>query len=87
MQDVFGIHVSSWRDLDWAQRHCRELEAKGYETWVNRVEIDGALWHRVLVGRYQSLEAAMQGRPSVLDSLGMDHALIYRLQAESMAVR
>lgn len=88
IQDCFGIHVSSWRDLDWAVRHSEELKTRGYETWINRIEIeDKGTWHRVLLGRYLTVDKAIEARPSVLEGLGMDHALIYRLQKENLATR
>ncbi len=88
IQNVFGIHVSSWRDLDWARKHCDELGAKGYRTWVNRIEIEGkGTWHRVLLGRYGTLAEASAARPEVLEALGLEQALIYRLQAVNVAAR
>lgn len=81
IQENYGIHVSSWRDIDWARTHCGRLEAKGQTTWINTVELEEkGTWHRVLVGRYSSIDHAIAARPEILRSLDLDHALIYKLQ-------
>jgi cell division septation protein DedD len=44
------IQVASFSSGQRAQRMAGELQGKGYERRVERVSINGADWHRVLVG-------------------------------------
>lgn len=86
IEESFGIHVSSWRDLDWAQDHCAQLEEQGLSTWINRVRLeDEGIWHRVLVGRYATLDEAIEDRPAVLEQLDLERAVIYRLHPVHLA--
>jgi Flp pilus assembly protein TadD len=75
---TYGLHVSSWRDHEWAFSHCAKLRAKGYETWINRVDLgEKGVWYRVLVGSYPTVDAACAARPEVLSSLALDRAPVF----------
>jgi len=77
---TWGMHVSSWRDHDWAFRHCEKLARQGYRPWINQVDLgDKGIWYRVLVGRYASVDEARAGRQQVLGDLKLDRAPIYEL--------
>jgi len=77
---TWGMHVSSWRDHDWAFRHCRKLTDQGYAPWINQVDLgDKGIWYRVLVGRYPSVDAARADRERVMSDLKLDRAPIYEL--------
>lgn len=79
MEDSYGLHVSSWRDHEWAFSHCAKLRKQGYDTWINQVDLgEKGLWYRVLVGDYATVDAAKAGRPEVLATLHLNRATIYR---------
>ncbi|MFH1915027.1 MAG: tetratricopeptide repeat protein [Pseudomonadota bacterium] len=75
---TYGLHVSSWQDHDDAFAHCATLRQKGYEPWVNRIDLgDKGVWFRVLVGSYASVAEAQAGRPEVLTALTLERATVY----------
>ena len=75
----FGLHVSSWRDHEWAFNHCTELRKKGFETWINQVDLgEKGIWYRVLVGDFASVEEAKAQRHDVLATLDIERAVVYR---------
>ncbi|MBI9079964.1 MAG: tetratricopeptide repeat protein [Pseudodesulfovibrio sp.] len=75
---IYGLHVSSWRDHDWAFSHCAKLQKKGFETWINQVDLgEKGIWYRVLVGRFGSVREAKVARPKVLSGLDLDRAQIF----------
>ncbi len=77
---TWGVHVSSWRDHDWAFRHCEKLVKQGYKPWINQVDLgEKGLWYRVLVGRYSSVDTARVDRQQIIDALELDRAPIYEL--------
>lgn len=82
IQPVYGIHVSSWQDANRASRDCERLEKRGFSTWINEVDLgERGRWHRVVVGRYSSRAEAAKDRPGVLESCGLDRAMIVRLDS------
>jgi len=75
---TYGLHVSSWREHDDAFAHCAALRERGYEPWVNRIDLkEKGVWFRVLVGRYASVAEAQAGRPEILAALGLERATVY----------
>ncbi|BDQ34897.1 SPOR domain-containing protein [Pseudodesulfovibrio portus] len=75
----YGLHVSSWRDHEWAFNHCAKLRGQGFETWINQVDLgEKGIWYRVLVGDFASIAEAKAGRPDVLAVLELDRAPIFR---------
>lgn len=75
----YGLHVSSWRDHEWAFNHCAQLKKQGFETWVNQVDLGKkGIWYRVLVGKYDSIKSAQAERPEILTRLELDRASIYK---------
>lgn len=75
----FGLHVSSWRDHEWAFSHCATLREQGFDTWINQVDLgEKGIWYRVLVGNFATIDEAKAGRPDVLAVLDLDRATIYR---------
>ena len=82
---TWGMHVSSWRDHDWAFRHCEKLVKQGYEPWINQVDLgDKGIWYRVLVGRYASVDDARAERQRIIDELKLDRSPIYELVMPSL---
>ncbi|MBG0788982.1 MAG: tetratricopeptide repeat protein [Desulfovibrionaceae bacterium] len=76
---TYGLHVSSWRDHEWAFRHCDQLRKQGFDTWINQVDLgDKGIWYRVLVGSFATVEEAKAERPDVLAVLNIDRAPVYR---------
>lgn len=76
--ESFGLHISSWRDREDANRHCATLSDMGFTTFVSKVDLGKkGVWHRVLVGRFKSIEAAQQARPEVLEKLDLKQATVY----------
>ncbi|WP_243544168.1 SPOR domain-containing protein [Pseudodesulfovibrio tunisiensis] len=77
----YGLHVSSWRDHEWAFAHCEQLRKQGYSTWINQVELgEKGVWYRVMVGRYASAAEAVEARPGVLADLKLERAPAYPLE-------
>jgi len=75
----YGLHVSSWRDHEWAFNHCAKLQKQGYSTWINQVDLKGkGIWYRVLVGNFSSVKNAQVARPDVLTVLELDSATVYQ---------
>ena len=76
---TYGLHVSSWRDHDWAFNHCAELKKQGFDTWINQVDLGSkGIWYRVLVGNFASIQDARQHLPDVLSALSIEHASVYQ---------
>ena len=81
---TWGVHVSSWRDHDWAFNHCEKLRKDGYDTWINQVDLgEKGIWYRVLVGRYASVDAARAVREEVKETFKLSYAPIYELKPPS----
>lgn len=79
---AYGLHVSSWRDSEDARKHMEALRADGFTPSLASADLgEKGVWHRVLVGRYDSLREAMDARPEVLESLGLKRAGVYPLAA------
>ncbi len=75
----YGLHVSSWRDHEWAFNHCAELKKQGRITWINQVDLgDKGIWYRVLVGNFETIKDAQSARPEVLTSMELDRATVYQ---------
>ncbi len=80
IEKTWGMHVSSWRDHDWAFSHCENLQKQGYQTWINQVDLGAkGIWYRVLVGRYDTVKTARAHREAIIDQLKLDRAPIYEL--------
>jgi len=78
MKKFYGLHISSWRDHDWAFNHCAKLQKRGFETWINQVDLgEKGIWYRVLVGKFGSVREAKVERPNVLTTLDLDRAPIF----------
>ena len=77
-EPTYGLHVSSWRDHEWAFNHCADLKEQGFATWINQVDLGKkGIWYRVLVGNFGTIKDAKTGRTNVLSSLNLDSATIY----------
>jgi len=77
---TWGMHVSSWRDHDWAFKHCEKLIKQGWQPWINQVDLgEKGIWYRVLVGRYDTVDKAKAERQMVIDQLKLTRAPIYEL--------
>ncbi len=75
---TFGLHVSSWRDHDWAFNHCAKLQKQGFDTWINQVDLGKkGIWYRVLVGRFGSVKEAKAQRPDILAALDIERAPVF----------
>jgi len=75
----YGLHVSSWRDHEWAFKHCAELKEQGLVTWINQVDLgDKGIWYRVLVGDFATIKGAQAERPDVLAALDLERAPVFQ---------
>lgn len=78
IEKSYGLHVSSWRDHEWAFNHCVSLRKQGFDTWVNQVDLgDKGIWYRVLVGNFASIKDAQAERPDILSVLEIERAPVY----------
>ncbi|MDD4953238.1 MAG: tetratricopeptide repeat protein [Desulfovibrionaceae bacterium] len=76
----YGVHVSSWQDPKDARRHCRTLSEKGFVAHIRRVDLAAkGVWFRVLVGEYRDTAKARDDRPRVIQTLGLERAMICAL--------
>jgi hypothetical protein len=55
---AFTVQLGSFHDVERATREARRLEGLGLPVRVEVEEVDGAMWHRVRLGRYRSREEA-----------------------------
>jgi len=79
IEKAYGLHVSSWRDHDWAFNHCAKLQKQGFETWINQVDLgEKGIWYRVLVGKFGSVKEAQTERPDVLAILDIERASVFQ---------
>ena len=65
---LYCFQVSSFRTREKAESEARELEYKGYKTFVvpaNLPELDGT-WYRVRVGYFNTLNEAIQKRSTLI---------------------
>lgn len=55
----FTVQVAAFRDRESAERLSLQLEARGYDAYVQRSEVAGkGTWYRVRVGAFKDKEAA-----------------------------
>lgn len=56
--DKYIVQISAWQKKQRAEKHAEFLNAQGYQTEVQDVNISGQTWYRVRVGYFNSLEEA-----------------------------
>jgi Flp pilus assembly protein TadD len=79
LEKSYGLHISSWRDHSWAFDHCSKLQKKGFDTWINQVDLgEKGIWYRVLVGKFSTVKEAVSERPNILKSLNVERAPVFR---------
>ena len=61
------MQVSATRDAHTADDVLRRLRAKGYDAYIVKARRDGAMFYRVRVGHYPSMEHASQMVSRLLD--------------------
>jgi len=75
----YGLHVSSFRDHKRAFDDCATLRKKGFDTWINQVDLgDKGIWYRVLVGQFPTVSEAKANRADILAVLNLDRAPIHK---------
>lgn len=52
------VQVAAFRSLSVAQTEAARFRNKGYNSFVERADVEGTLWHRVKVGNFTNLETA-----------------------------
>lgn len=58
----FALQTASYRQLEAAQAHQRQLEERGLETYISRVDLPGrGTWFRVFVGAFATQGEAASG--------------------------
>jgi len=78
MTKTYGLHVGSFKDHKRAFNACADLQKKGFDTWVNQVDLgDKGIWYRVLVGKFPTIPDAQASRPEILVLLGIDRAPVH----------
>ncbi|MFO7524312.1 MAG: SPOR domain-containing protein [Ignavibacteriaceae bacterium] len=56
--NVYIVQVAAFRSNSVAQTEAERFRNKGYNSFVERAEIDGSTWHRVKVGNFKELKEA-----------------------------
>ncbi|RMF19548.1 MAG: SPOR domain-containing protein [Candidatus Dadabacteria bacterium] len=58
---IYTVQIAAFRDRESAQRLSLQLEAKGYDAYVQRSNVDGkGIWYRVRVGAFDSKDDAQK---------------------------
>lgn len=74
---TYGLHVSSFRHHDRAFKDCAKLRKKGFDTWINQVDLGKkGIWYRVLVGSFASVDEARANKADVIAVLGLKSATV-----------
>ncbi|NDV20703.1 tetratricopeptide repeat protein [Pseudodesulfovibrio sp. JC047] len=82
----YGLHVSSWSSSEKAAAQCVILREKGFETWINSIDLGPkGTWYRVLVGRFDSIAEARRERDDVLVLLNVDRAPVLERDLAAVA--
>ncbi|MFC2102974.1 SPOR domain-containing protein [Bacteroidota bacterium] len=63
-ENTFVVQVSAFRSETTARQEVEKYVTMGYISFIERATIDGALWFRVRVGNFDTLEDAKQFRTS-----------------------
>lgn len=75
----FALQDSSWKHVDQAARRVRELTNKGVPARIVEVDLgDKGLWRRVMIGGFDSAEAAERGRSEFGARVDLSRALVSR---------
>ncbi len=56
--NVYIVQVAAFRSNSVAENEAGRFRNKGYNAFVERAEVDGAIWHRVKVGNFTNKEEA-----------------------------
>lgn len=59
----FTVHLSSFGDKNNAEQAVNKLKNAGVPAYITRIELDGKVWHRLMVGKFPSrAQAEAYGR-------------------------
>lgn len=76
----YTLHLSSYRNLNLAQKQLAQLKAKGVKARIQRVDLPGkGRWHRILVGNYQTKAAAKAAGEKLSQKAGLVSYRVLRL--------
>ena len=57
-ENVFFLHISSYKEKNNAEDQVRELKKQGYKAFTVEEEIAGESWHRIYIGEFFSIDQA-----------------------------
>jgi len=57
-ENVFFLHISSYKEKNNADDQVLELEKQGYKVFSLEEEVEGESWHRVYIGEFFSMDQA-----------------------------
>ncbi len=76
---LYVIQESSWSTRKEALRRARQLEAKGLSVRVVAADLGKkGVWHRVMIGGFDSLERAMAHKLDLSKRFALSHTIIVR---------
>jgi DedD protein len=55
---AYTVHLASFTEKENADRTLAKLKAAGVSAFVSQVEINGQVWHRLMVGRFPTQQQA-----------------------------
>ena len=57
---IYTVQVSSYRNRQLALSHVQQLQERGLDVWITRVDLgERGVWYRVLLGKYKNRSEAL----------------------------
>lgn len=76
----FTLHESSWKSSSKAFKRVNQLRKKGLKATVLAVDLGGkGLWHRVVIGKFNTMQEANSFRKKVASRHDLGHTIILKL--------
>ncbi len=77
----YSIQESSWATYEEAARRALKLRKRGLAARVAKADLGArGVWHRVMIGSYDSLQQAKKEKQELLAVHNLDHALIMKIR-------
>lgn len=76
---AYALQESSWSHVAKARSRAGELSSQGIPAWIKTVDLGGkGVWHRVMIGSFNSLERARQRKLDLSRRHALSHTLIVK---------
>ena len=76
--DMIDIQVASFEESERAETALREFERQGLNVRIEKAEVRGHQWHRVILGPYLTHDEALNIKQKIIRSTGYQPIFVHR---------